>query len=158
MSNEYSSWIRTSQPNHNSFCLIIKETCRLALPWWKIIFWWLILDTFHWMLLSVGLRAILVGISHLVFQNELIIEDSQSHHIHIISLCGWGPGMVGGGSFCLPHNHFCSTLWYNIHFSSPITICFKNETFSPCLSRESHAEILSRSFSHNLCGTQTSKQ
>ena len=36
MSGEYSGWIRTSQPSCNRFCLVIKETCGLALPWWKI--------------------------------------------------------------------------------------------------------------------------
>ena len=36
MSGEYGRWIRTSQPNCNSFCLVIKETCGLALSWWKI--------------------------------------------------------------------------------------------------------------------------
>ena len=36
MSGEYSRWIRTSQPSCNSFYLVIKETCGLALSWWKI--------------------------------------------------------------------------------------------------------------------------
>ena len=36
MSGEYSGWIRTSQPSCNDFCLIIRETCGLALSWWKI--------------------------------------------------------------------------------------------------------------------------
>ena len=36
MSGEYGGWIRTSQPSCNSFCLVIKETCSLALTWWKI--------------------------------------------------------------------------------------------------------------------------
>ena len=34
----------------------------------------------------------------------------------------------------------------SIHFSSPVTICFKNGMFSLRLSRESRAEIWSRSF------------
>ena len=50
--------------------------------------------------------------------------------------------MVGGGSFHMPQNLFHSTLLWNIHFSSPITICFKSKMFSLCLSRESHVEIL----------------
>ena len=54
--------------------------------------------------------------------------------------------MVGGGSFLLLHDRFRSTLLYSIHFSSPVTICFKNGTFSLRLSRESHAEIWSRRF------------
>ena len=36
MSGEYSRWIRTSQPSCNRFCVVIKETCSLALSWWKI--------------------------------------------------------------------------------------------------------------------------
>ena len=36
MSGEYGGWIRTFQPSRNSFCLVIKETCGLALSWWKI--------------------------------------------------------------------------------------------------------------------------
>ena len=36
---------------------------------------------------------------------------------------------------------FHSTLLYSIHFSLPITICFKNGTFSLHLSREFHVEI-----------------
>lgn len=31
MSGGYGTWIRTSQPSYNSFCLIIKETLGLAL-------------------------------------------------------------------------------------------------------------------------------
>ena len=54
--------------------------------------------------------------------------------------------MVGGGSFPFPHNLFRSTLLYSIHFSSSITICFKNGPFSLRLSTESHAEIQSRRF------------
>ena len=54
--------------------------------------------------------------------------------------------MVCGGSFHLPHDLFRPTLVYNIHFSLPVTICFKNETFSLRFSRESHAEIPSRRF------------
>ena len=64
MSGEYSGWIRTSQPSCNDFCLIIRETCGLALSWWKImhfynIFWMhnIILDAFHLVLLSVGLTG-----------------------------------------------------------------------------------------------------
>ena len=36
MSVESGWWIRTSQPSYNSFCLVIKETCSLALSWWKV--------------------------------------------------------------------------------------------------------------------------
>ena len=69
-------------------------------------------------------------------------------HIYIILFFGWrlAFGVVGGGSFCLSHSLFCSTSLYNIHFSLPITICFKNGTFSLCLSRELHVEIRSGRF------------
>ena len=36
MFGKYNGWIITSQPSCNSFCLVIKETCDLALSWWKI--------------------------------------------------------------------------------------------------------------------------
>ena len=36
LSGEYNEWIRTFHPSCNSFCLVIKETCSLALSWWKI--------------------------------------------------------------------------------------------------------------------------
>ena len=35
VSGEYHGWIRPSQPSCNSFCLVIKEICSLALSWWK---------------------------------------------------------------------------------------------------------------------------
>ena len=38
MSGEYGGWIRTSQPNCNSVCLVIKETRSLEFPWWKSAF------------------------------------------------------------------------------------------------------------------------
>ena len=37
--------------------------------------------------------------------------------------------MVIGGLFCLPNNFFLSVWLYSIHFSSPITTCFKVEHF-----------------------------
>ena len=36
MFGEYGRWVRTSQQSCNSFCLVIKETCSLAVSWWKI--------------------------------------------------------------------------------------------------------------------------
>ena len=36
MPGEYSRWIGTSQTSTNSFCLVIKGACGLALSWWKI--------------------------------------------------------------------------------------------------------------------------
>ena len=56
----------------------------------------------------------------------------QHYHIHNITFSGWRMafGVVGGSSFCLPHNLFHSTLLYSIYFSPLITICFKNRKFS----------------------------
>ena len=48
--------------------------------------------------------------------------------------------------FACPTISSHSTLLYSIHFSSPVTICFKNRTLLLPLSRESHAEIQSRRF------------
>ena len=86
----------------------------------------------------------LLEFNSLVFCKELIIEDSlliapyiQPHILWIKTAFG----VVAGGSFQLPHDPFLSTLLYSIHFSSPITVCFKNGTFSLHLSREFHVEI-----------------
>ena len=103
-----------------------------------------------------------VGIYRLVFWKELIIEDSfpippyTQHHLLWMKTTLWSS--VGGGSFLLLHNLFHSTLLHSIHFSSPVTICLKNGTFSLHLGSESEMKIRSRRFfSLNLCGTQTSK-
>ena len=68
-----------------------------------------------------------------------LLTDS-GHHIHNI-LFGWrlAFGVVGGGLFHLPHSLFCSTLLYNIHFSSSVTNRFKNVVFL-------YVEIWSRRF------------
>ena len=78
-----------SQVVTTSFSLIIKETCSLALSFWKVM---------HFLLPNSGClswssafswsnwESYLFGINHLVFQKELIIEDSISippytHHL-----------------------------------------------------------------------------
>ena len=53
---------------------------------------------------------------------------------------------LDGDLFYLPSDFFCSTLLYSIHFSPPVTICFKNRTFLLPLSRELHAEMQLRFF------------
>ena len=97
------------------------------------VFCWLIVDTFCRVLLSFGLigSSTCWNESFGFPEKAHIIEDSQSHHIHNITFFGWRPsfGAVGGGSFHLPHDLFCSALLYSIHFSLPITICLKNGTF-----------------------------
>ncbi|CAN0452797.1 unnamed protein product [Rangifer tarandus platyrhynchus] len=79
-----------------------------------------------------ALGAVLVGMNRLVFWKEFIIEDSLSTPPYrtITFRQRLGLSVTGGGSFHLPHNLFHSTLLYSIHFSLPITVCFKNET--PC--------------------------
>ena len=48
----------------------------------------------------------------------------------------------------MSHDLFCSTLLFNIHFSVPITICFKNGMFLLNFSRELNTKIqLGRFFS-----------
>ena len=86
----------------------------------------------------------------LFFTMHSLLTDS-GHYIHN-TLFGWrlAFGVVGGGSLHLPHVLFCSTLLYNIHFSSSVTNRFKNGTFS-------HAEIWSRSSFFFWFGMQTSK-
>ena len=66
--------------------------------------------------------------------------------------------MVGGGPFRLPHDLFRYALLYSIHFSSPVTICFKNGTFSLRFSRESHVEIRSRRLFFRLTYVETKHQ
>ena len=55
-SGEYGRWIRTSQQSSNCFCMVINKHVVLCYPEGSLyIFSWLIPDTFHWILLSVGL-------------------------------------------------------------------------------------------------------
>ena len=87
--------------------------------------------------------------NRLVFQKKLIIEDSlQIPPYTHITFFGWrlAFGVVGDDSLWLPQNHFHSTLLYSIHFSLPVTICFKNRMFLLHLSRDSYVEIRSRRF------------
>ena len=90
------------------------------------VFCWLILDAFCRLLLSVGLiGAVLVWINRLAFRKELIIEDSLSIPPYTRHLL-W---MKTGFWWCwwwLPHDLFRSILSYSIHFSLPVTVCFKN--------------------------------
>ena len=159
MSGDYGRWIRTSQPSFNNSCLVIEETCSLALPDGILCtFCWRILDTFHQVLLSVGL----IGSSTYSFgflegaHNRGLppIPPSTKHHLHWMKTglwCGWWWFIL------LPHNLFHSTLLYSIHFSLPISLFYKWK-LSFHLSRASHMEMQSRFFKKfNLFGTKTSK-
>ena len=144
-----------SSKKHVVLCYPVGRLC---------VFCWLILNGVHQVLPTVGLiRSSTVGSNCLVFKKELIIEDSlpippyTQHHLLWIKTslcCGWW-WFILLAPCSIPH---CAQ--YSIHYSLPITICFKNRTFLLCLSRELHVEIQSRRcffFLFNLCGTQTSK-
>ena len=109
------------------FALVIKHAI-LHYPDGRLcVFCWLIQDTFHRVLSSVGLIGSLVGINHLVFWKKLIIEDSlpiPPYHPISPSLAEDWSLVLLMGSFPLPHDLFCSTLLYSIPFISPVTICF----------------------------------
>ena len=129
MSGDYGGWIRTSQPSCNSLWLVIRKHAVLYYSCGRLsIFYWLIPEAFHWVLLSVGL----IGSSTCWNQSFGFPEEAhnrglfQSHHIYNITFFGWRPdfSVDVGGSFCLSHNLFCSTLLYSIHFPSPVTVCF----------------------------------
>ena len=80
-------------------------------------------------------------VNHLVFWKELINRGLPSNPTIYTTSHSLAFGVVGGGSFRLPHNLFCSTLLYSIHFSLPVTTCLKTGTISLRLRRETHAEI-----------------
>ena len=109
-----------------------KKHMLLHYPDWRLcIFCWLIQDNasaaFSW--------------SNWMYLLELIIWFSgrsseertpfQFHHKHNITFFGWrlAFGVVGGGSFHLPHILFHSIFLHSIHFSLSIKICFKNGMF-----------------------------
>ena len=87
----------------------------------------------------------------------------QSHHIHnfiFFELKPWPLVWLVVGSFCLPHGLFCSILLYSIHFSSPVTICFKNGMFSLCLMKHfiMHVEIWSKKVFYHLTYVESKHQ
>ena len=134
----------TFQPSYNSFCLVIQETCSLALSDGRVgVFCWIFPDVFSWVLLSGGVdgRSTCWNKSDGLPEGD-IIEDSlpiipsTQHHFF-----GWRPALVWSVYVTCPTGLFCSTLLHRIHLSWTITICFKNGTVSLHLSRESHVEI-----------------
>ena len=150
MSGKHSWWIRTSQ-TVAVFAWSTKTYVVLHYPDGTLcIFSGSILNAslstaFSW---SNG-KQYLLELSFGFMEGTPLIEDSfpiPPHTQHHVSLEEDWP-LVGSGSFYLPHNLFHSTLLCSIHFLSPITICFKSKTFSLCLSRESHIEILPWFFS-----------
>ena len=121
----------------------------------RCLFCWLIPDTFRVKcgVQSVSRGAIPVGIHHLVFQKELILENSilipPCTQYHFLWMKIGAFGVVHGGSFHLPCELFHSTLLYSIHFSSPVTICFKNRAFF-VMFKQSHLRKYGQGSPHPL--------
>lgn len=166
MSDEYHRWIKTSQPTSNIFCVIIRNMwfCIIMMQDYAFSVDWFQMLFIECCFQLVEFGALLVGIHHLVFQKELMIEDSlpnplyTQHHLFGWRLvcCGWWSGSFAGptGSSIPPYCTVSTVL--------PVTICFKTGTFSLYLSEEWHVEIWSSKclffffFLLNLYGTQTS--
>ena len=107
MSGEYDRWIRTSQPSCNSFCLVIKETCSLAVCWRKIM-----------QFLLTNSRCFLSSAFSCSKRKQYLLE-----------LIGWRPTKPLVFNSLALWSLFVPTLLYSIHFSLPITACYKNGTF-----------------------------
>ena len=76
MSGKYGGWIRTSCRAVTVFAWSSEKHAVLGFPDGKLcVFSWLILGAFI-QCSAIWLGAVLVGINHLVFQKELIREDS----------------------------------------------------------------------------------
>ena len=123
-----------SQSRCDSFIPVIKEKCGLSPSWWKIM---------HFQLPNSGYFSLSAAFSWSNWEQyllELIVWFSgkssksrapfQSHYLYSITFSGWSLvfGVVGGGSFHLPHNLFCSTLLFStFHCSSQFVLkmeCF----------------------------------
>ena len=133
MSGEYIGWIRTYQLSYNNFCLVIKETCSLALSWWEIM---------NFPLTNSGC----------VFSNAAFSWSNWEQRINCLVF--WkgahNRGFPSNPSYIQHHLLWMKTglwcgwwwfislfLWplvfhiiYSIHSLSPVTICFKNGTFN----------------------------
>ena len=140
MSGEYGRWVRTCWPSCIAFAWSSQKHEVLRYPHGRLCFLFTWSGCFSWALLSVGLtgRSICWNESF-GFLEEVHSRGLPSNPTYIQHhLYRWRPyfGVVGGGLFRLPHYLFHFTLLYSIHFSWPITNCFKNETFSLHSSRE----------------------
>jgi len=149
MSDVYGRWIATSHWSYNNFCLVIKKKNKnknkkkqktkqknphkntnavLSYPDGRLCsFYWLILDAFDQVLLSVGLTESSTSWNESFgFQRKLIIDHSfpispYTHHLFWMKTghwCGWWWFISLSPWSLLFH------VLYSIHFSSPITICF----------------------------------
>ena len=114
------------------------------------IFSWLIPDTFHWILLSVGL------IRSSTSWNSLFdfLEGTRNRGLHFKpTIYTTSPSLdrltfdvVGNGQpHQLPHDLFHSTWWYSVHFYFPLQFLLKTECFH-YVSVENQVEIQSRGF------------
>ena len=144
MTGEYGGWISASQPRCNSFCLVTKETCGLAVFRWKIMHFLLtnyrnfsLGVAFSWSSWKLYLLELIVW-----FSKEFIIEEAlpippfiqyQLLWMKPSLWCGWRWFIL------LAPGSLHSTLLYSHCFPLLVTICFKKRTFSLHLSRESCA-------------------
>ena len=118
-------------------------------------FCWLILDAFHWVLLSFGLT----GSSTCWNWSFGFPEGAHSRGLPFnLTIYTVSPSSDENQSlvwflvvhFACPMIYFIP-LHCAISISSPITFCFKNGKFSLHLSRESQIEILSSKFFFFFC-------
>ena len=100
MSGEYGRWIRISQSSYNRFCLVIKETCGLAL--WRIMHF-LLNNSGHFLLSAAfscsNWEQYFLELTCLIFQKVLIVEWTpfqispfSQHHLLWMKTslwCGW---------------------------------------------------------------------
>ena len=106
MSGKYGGWIRTSYQAVTVFAWSSEKHAVLGFPDGKLcVFCWLILGAFI-QCSVIWLGAVLVGINHLVFQKELIRQDSfHSYHIPNIAFRSWWLGGEEPTCQCGRHRH-----------------------------------------------------
>ena len=154
-SNIWWIWQRNQNipAKSNSFCLVIKEIIGLVLSWWTTMHF---LFTYSRHFFS---SAAFSWSNWEQYLSKLIICFPEPHNRRLSSsptytqphLLWLKTGLCSSWQFIShAHNFFHSTLLYSFHFSSPVTICFRNGTFSLHLSRELHVEIWSRFFFSHL--------
>ena len=135
----WTQWMNTdSQSMCNSFCLIVKETCSLALSWWKSMCFLLANSR------CFTLNAAFSLSNWEQYLLELIVLFSKATHYRRlptnpffgITFFGWRLAFVvfGGGSFCpmisaVPHYYTVSI------FHPPPQVVFKRDLLLH-LSRE----------------------
>lgn len=131
--------VNTHQPNGNDFCLVTKRTCCVTLSLWN--------------LRALQLSNSRCFLSNAVFNGSNWEKNSCLNFFFFFSwkslqrtpiplytqhhFIGWRStlhALINDDSFHLLCNLLHSTLLFLFHFSSLVTICLKNRTFSLCLS------------------------